>query len=189
MVAGRGAVQRLLLPAGSREINRRFVDCTHNAGSKRSRLHLAPRMRLHFSAPLGVAVGTLMLAGCVPWIRSDHATSRPAVRATTSKVHAARVHRPHSWISKQPRKPVAVPFRTGAIIPQNAFMQDLEIVGGSRAYTGAQVTLKNCAEQCRPDQGCDAFSFNKETKICYLITQPTGSTSNHLFVSGRPRSR
>jgi hypothetical protein len=139
-------------------------------------------MRLHFSAPLGVAVGTLMLAGCVPGIPSDHATSRPTARATTSKVQAAQVHRPH-------RKPVAVPLSTGAISLQNAFMQDVEILGGSRTYTGAQVTLENCVEQCRADQACDAFSFNKETKICYLVTQPAGSTPNHLFVSGRPKSR
>ena len=146
-------------------------------------------MRLHFSVPLGVAVGTLMLAGCVPGIRSDHATSRPTARATTSKVHAAQAHRRHSGISKQSRKPVAAPLSTGAISPQNAIMQDVEFVGGSRTYTGAQVTLENCVEQCRADRACDAFSFNRETKICYLVTQPAGSTPNHLFVSGRPKSR
>jgi hypothetical protein len=46
---------------------------------------------------------------------------------------------------------------------------------------------QNCAEQCRADQACDAFSFNKRTKICYLVTQPTGSTPNRLFASGMPR--
>jgi hypothetical protein len=63
----------------------------------------------------------------------------------------------------------------------------IEVVGRSRSYTGEPLEPDGCAERCLASKGCDGFSFERATKICYLVSQITELNSNVGFVSGRLR--
>jgi PAN domain-containing protein len=91
-------------------------------------------------------------------------------RADTSKLSTRAALVRHSRpgpVPKQASKQIATQG-AGTLKPQFNIFQGVEMVGRSRSYTGEEVGLENCAEQCRANQGCDAFSYNKETKFCYL---------------------
>ena len=60
-----------------------------------------------------------------------------------------------------------------------------EMFGRTLTYNGEQLDADTCAEQCLVDSGCDAFSFNTGTKVCYRVGQITTSNPNPSFVSGR----
>ena len=64
-------------------------------------------------------------------------------------------------------------------------LENTEAVGRSRSYTGDQSDPNNCAERCLATSGCDAFSFERETKLCFLVSQVTELNPNVSFVSGR----
>ena len=66
-------------------------------------------------------------------------------------------------------------------------LQDTEVIGRSRSYTGEELDPDRCAKRCLANTSCAAFSFDKETKICYLISEMTELESNRAFVSGRLR--
>ena len=84
------------------------------------------------------------------------------------------------------------PVAPGRLLkPRNAakfaLLPDMEAVGRSRSYNGGQTDPDACAEQCLANKGCDAFSFEKSTRLCYLVTNVTEMTANASFISGRLR--
>ena len=136
-------------------------------------------MALHFRPTLAVVIATVVLVGCTVCGHEVDAPAPAPRRADTFR------HSRPGPVPKQESKQIATQG-AGTLKPQFNLLPGVEMVGRSRSYTGEEVDLETCAEQCRATR-CDAFSFNKETKICYLIRQITGSSSNPLFVSGRPR--
>jgi len=104
------------------------------------------------------------------------APTRPPARPERAAANAAMV---------QPR--AAVP----ALKPRNAakfaLLPDVEAVGRARSFNGGQTDPDACAEQCLASKGCDAFSFEKSTRLCYLVTNVTEMTANASFISGRPK--
>ncbi len=84
------------------------------------------------------------------------------------------------------------PVAPGRLLkPRNAakfaLLPDMEAVGRSRSYNGGQTDPDACAEQCLANKGCDAFSFEKTTRLCYLVTDVTELAANASFISGRLR--
>jgi PAN domain-containing protein len=146
-------------------------------------------MALHLRPTLAAVIATVVLVGCSVCGHEDDVTAPAPGRAITSKLSARAALVRHSRpgpVPKQEGKQIATQG-AGTLKPQFNLLQGVEMVGRSRSYTGEEVALEICTEQCRATQGCDAFSFNKETKICYLVRQITGSSPNPLFVSGRPK--
>ncbi|NJO35013.1 MAG: hypothetical protein HC869_19750 [Rhodospirillales bacterium] len=129
-----------------------------------------------------------MLAGCAMCSFDDYVTTGPP----KSETRSARQDRgaPVAHAADPKTKPVG-PERTPILKPGNqvrfVLLQDTEVGGRSRSYTGEQLDPNSCAERCLANTTCGAFSFDKETKICYLISQLTELNSNPAFVSGRLR--
>jgi hypothetical protein len=64
-----------------------------------------------------------------------------------------------------------------------SLLQDTEVVGRLRIFSGATTDLDGCASRCLAEGFCKAFSFNKETRLCYLIDHVVSRASNPSFVS------
>src|SRR5262249_1456009 len=50
-----------------------------------------------------------------------------------------------------------------------SLLQDTEIVGRTRTFAGEQPSLDACSKKCHADAACQAFSFNKTNRFCYLV--------------------
>ena len=92
--------------------------------------------------------------------------------------------------AREKAKPIARE-RVGILKPQKeagfAVLPDIELVGRSRSYSGEPLEPDSCAERCLASKGCDGFSFERATKLCYLVSQITELNSNARFVSGRKK--
>ena len=64
-------------------------------------------------------------------------------------------------------------------------LQDTEVAGLTRSSLGDQSDANTCAERCLAHRACDAFSFHKEARFCYLVHEITSLGRNAAFVSGR----
>lgn len=149
------------------------------------------RSDLRVRAPLAAAIGAAALVGCAVCHYDDYVTS-PTASIPTPTRSGTRIPLPDRTThpARQKAEPIARE-RVPILKPQNeakfVVLQDIEVVGRSRSYTGEQSDPDNCAERCLADKGCDAFSFERETKLCYLVRQITDLNSNASFVSGRLR--
>jgi hypothetical protein len=130
-------------------------------------------------------MGAAALAGCAECPRHGYGMSPTASIATpTGPLRRAS----HAAPTKQGAPEVA---RKRLLKPRNetrfAVLPDVEAAGRSRSFTGGQSDPDSCAEQCLASHGCNAFSFEKSTRLCYLIGQITEMNANAAFVSGRLR--
>jgi hypothetical protein len=70
---------------------------------------------------------------------------------------------------------------------QFSILDNIEIVGRTRTYSGQQTDPDRCSKKCLAETSCQAFSFNKINRFCYLIDGVTSMTSDPSFVSARLR--
>lgn len=147
---------------------------------------------LRMSGPLAAAIAGAALLGCAEFRNEGYAKARgqPAsasARSAKSTTPPARMAMTTPLAAREQNVPL--PQRVLAAENEARFvvLPDTEVVGRSRTYTGAQSTPDSCAAQCLASKGCDAFSFSKETRVCYLVTQITQSNPDSAFVSGRLR--
>jgi hypothetical protein len=145
---------------------------------------------------LAAAIGVAGLFGCAECPHDDvfPATAYAPIPAgsgpTRSPTRAAPPER--ARYAATFREPEATaPARALAPKPQSkarfVLLENTEAVGRSRSYTGDQSDPHTCAERCLATKGCDAFSFERETKLCFLVSQVTELTPTVSFVSGRLR--
>jgi hypothetical protein len=144
------------------------------------------------SAPLAAAILAAALLGCAEFGNERYAAARgqhaPAsARSVKRTTTPTRVATTTPLAAREPNLPL--PKRLLAAENEARFivLPDTEVVGRSRSYTGEQTDPDTCAAQCLASKGCDAFSFSKETKVCYLVTQITQSNPESSFISGRVR--
>jgi len=69
-----------------------------------------------------------------------------------------------------------------------ALLQDKEVNGRTRVYSGEKTDLNGCAERCLVDTSCQAFSFNRTSELCYLIDHPISQTIDPSFISAIARA-
>jgi hypothetical protein len=69
-----------------------------------------------------------------------------------------------------------------------SLLQDTEAVGRTRTYTGEKTDLDGCARRCRAESFCQAFSFDRHSRFCYLIDHLVSYNKAAWFVSGIVRS-
>jgi hypothetical protein len=131
-----------------------------------------------------VALAAVTLGGCAVCCYDGYGTS-PAASSAAPSGSARRAAR----TSRAP--PPTQAARGRVLKPRNAakfaVLPDVEAVGRSRSYSGGQTDPDSCAEQCLASGGCDAFSFEKSTRLCYLVMSVTELTVNASFISGRAR--
>src|SRR5262245_13918619 len=70
---------------------------------------------------------------------------------------------------------------------QYSIIENVEILGSTRTFSGERPTLDACSKQCLADPSCEAFSFNRSNRFCYLIDGVKSLNSNPSFASGRVR--
>jgi Caspase domain/PAN domain len=70
---------------------------------------------------------------------------------------------------------------------QYSIIENIEILGSSRTFSDERLSLDACSKQCLADPSCQAFSFDRSNRFCYLIDGVTSLNSNPSFVSGRVR--
>jgi hypothetical protein len=139
-------------------------------------------------APIAVAAATAALLGCAECTYEGYAMAPASAPVPSARRAApAPVSFAPSVGARETRKPVAGRVLTADNSGRFVLLRDTEVVGRTRTYTGGQSDPENCAAQCLAQAGCDAFSFAKETKVCYLVTEVTELNSNASFVSGRLR--
>jgi hypothetical protein len=150
-------------------------------------------------ACVAVAAVGVVLFGCaecpyddvVPTTVSISHPARPTpARSTARKAVPDRARQAAASPPKQEtRIAAAEPAQT--LKPRNkarfVVLENVEAVGRSRSFTGGQSDPNACAEQCLASSGCDAFSFERETRLCFLVSQVTELSANASFVSGRLR--
>jgi hypothetical protein len=148
----------------------------------------------------------LGLVGCADCAYHDGVRARAAYSPTSRKAAAHPVTRPAtpkvaasaepareepSAIPAKPHMQTVVVERPPTLQPQNEarfhLLENIEAVGMSRSFTGERTDPNGCAERCLAASGCDAFSFEKETQLCFLVSQVKDMTANGSFVSGRLR--
>jgi PAN domain len=150
-------------------------------------------------ACLAVAAVGVVLFGCaecpyddpVPTTVSISRPARPAAaRSAARKAVPDRARQAAASPPKQETRTAAAE-QAQTLKPQNnarfVVLENVEAVGRSRSFTGGQSDPNACAEQCLANSGCDAFSFERETKLCFLVSQVTELSANASFVSGRLR--
>ncbi len=112
----------------------------------------------------------------------------PPARSTKRAAPApARISFAAPLTAREAKAPVPKRVLTAENEAKFMVLHDTEVIGRSRTYTGGQSDPDSCAAQCLAQSGCDAFSFAKATKVCYLVTQVTESSTDASFVSGRLR--
>jgi hypothetical protein len=159
---------------------------------------------------LAAAIGAVALVGCadcppyddvaspgpsvsLPRRASGARTATPITRPETTRQAAAAAPKAEAPKSEplRPRAQTFTPQRPLTLKPHNEarflVLPDVEAIGRSRSYTGEPSDPNACAERCLASTGCDAFSFERETKICFLVSQVTELAANSAFVSGRLR--
>lgn len=105
-----------------------------------------------------------------------------AATASTKPVHRTSAAVPAKAASSE---------RSGFLSSGNAarfvLLPDMEAIGQSRSYSNEPTDPDRCAEKCLASDACSAFSFEKSTKICYLISKVSSANANSAFISGRVR--
>ena len=71
--------------------------------------------------------------------------------------------------------------------PTVSLLQNMEVIGTMRTFTGQEPSLESCSMKCRANASCDAFSFNRANRYCYLIDGVLSQQANATFVSGMRR--
>jgi hypothetical protein len=140
------------------------------------------RLRVALAAALCLA-----LFGCADCPYYDGVRSPTGFVSSPARAAAARSARPASRPESARQAAAAAP--SPILKPRNqarfAVALNMEAVGRSRSYTGEPSDPNSCAERCLASSGCDAFSFEREARLCILVTQVTELTANASFVSGR----
>lgn len=141
-------------------------------------------------APLAVATATAALLGCAECHYDDYGyamapASTPG--ASTRRAAPARISFAAPLSAREVKAPEPEPLLTAENAARFVVLRDTEVAGRSRTFTGGQSDPDSCAAQCLAQTGCEAFSFARETKICYLVTGVTELNSDTSFVSGRLR--
>src|SRR5262249_34836658 len=77
--------------------------------------------------------------------------------------------------------------KIGAKHAQYSILENVEIVGRTRTFAGEQPSLDACSTKCVADLSCQAFSFNRTNRFCYLIDGVTFLNSDPSFASARLR--
>jgi hypothetical protein len=143
---------------------------------------------LRLRAPLAAAIATAALVGCAER-QHDGYTMAPAsapVRST-KRAAPARISFATPLAAREAKAPLEERVLTAENEAKFVVLHDTEAIGRSRSFNGGQSDPDTCAAQCLAQSGCDAFSFAKETKVCYLVTQVTELSTDASFVSGRLR--
>jgi hypothetical protein len=158
---------------------------------------------------LAAVIGAVALVGCadcppyddiassgpvsLPRRASAARTATPLTRAEPTRQAAAMAPKaePPKSGPTRPRAQSFTPERSLTLKPHNEarflVLPDVEAIGRSRSYTGEPSDPNTCAERCLASAGCDAFSFERETRLCFLVSQVTELAANSAFVSGRLR--
>jgi hypothetical protein len=135
-----------------------------------------------------VATVTAALSGCAECQYDGYAmapASAPA--ASTRRAAPARISFAAPLSAREVKTPEPERVLTAENDARFVVLRDTEVTGRSRTYTGGQSDPDSCAAQCLAQTGCEAFSFAKETKTCYLVTGVAELNSDTSFVSGRLR--
>jgi hypothetical protein len=141
-------------------------------------------LRLH--APIVVA--TTVLLGCAECHYDGHAMAPSSAPApSTRRAAPARISYAAPLSAPEQKAPEPERVLTAKNDAKFAVLPDTEVIGRSRTFTGGQSDPDSCAAQCLAQTGCEAFSFARETKICYLVTGVNEVNSDTSFVSGRLR--
>jgi hypothetical protein len=160
-----------------------------------------PRCGFGLRVSLTVTIGAAGLFGCAECPDYDlvdaptPSVSRPArsspARAATPVTRADPVRQAAATAPPKQSAMTIGAEHPQILKPQNearfTLLHNVEAVGRSRTYTGDQSDPNSCAERCLAASGCEAFSFERETNLCYLVSQVTDLNANASFVSGRLR--
>jgi hypothetical protein len=139
-------------------------------------------------APVVVATATAALLGCAECHDDGYAMAPSSAPAPSARRAApARISFAAPLSAREAKAPGPEHVLTAQNDTRFVVLRDTEVVGRSRTYTGGQSDPDSCAAQCLAQTGCTAFSFGKETKICYLVAEVTELNSDASFVSGRLR--
>ena len=143
---------------------------------------------LRLRASLAAAIATAALAGCAEYQHDGYARASGStpVRAT-KRAAPARISFATPLAAHEAKAPLEERVLTAENDARFVVLHDTEAIGRSRSFNGGQSDPDTCAAQCLAQSGCDAFSFAKETKVCYLVTQVTELSTDASFVSGRLR--
>jgi hypothetical protein len=106
---------------------------------------------------------------------------------STKRAAPARISLSAPLAAHEAKAPLEVRVLTGENEAKFVVLHDTEAIGRARSFNGGQSDPDTCAAQCLAQSGCDAFSFAKETKVCYLVTHVTELSTDASFVSGRLR--
>ncbi|MEZ0301989.1 MAG: PAN domain-containing protein [Hyphomicrobiaceae bacterium] len=143
---------------------------------------------LRLRAPLAAAIATAALFGCAEYRHDGYAMAPGSSPVRSTKRAApARISLAAPLAAHEAKAPLEERVLTGENEAKFVVLHDTEAIGRSRSFNGGQSNPDTCAAQCLAQSGCDAFSFAKETKVCYLVTQVTELSTDASFVSGRLR--
>lgn len=116
-----------------------------------------------------------MLVGCGVCLKDYTDSPSASVAAPTkpgTRVRQRERAPPTAHLAK-PRGDPTAGKDAHILKPQNEasflVLPDIEVAGRSRTFTGEKLDPDSCAERCLANKGCDAFSFEREAKLCYLI--------------------
>jgi hypothetical protein len=139
-------------------------------------------------APVAVAIVTAALLGCAECHDDGYAMAPSSASSqSTRRAAPARISYAAPLTTHEAKVPLPERVLTAENDARFLVLRDTEVAGRSRTFTGGQSDPDRCAAQCLAQTGCEAFSFAKETKICYLVTGVTETNSDTSFVSGRLR--
>jgi|GEM_PF-6029995 len=181
-------------------------------GRRRAAIILSPRAQAARAAPWTLLAAAAVLVGacadcaCGPTDdlsppRRASAAQRAAMVTLPRERPAAARAAPARAATAAPAVPPAAPAaprmetgavdRAGPLAPHHQarflVLPGTEAVGRSRTFSGGRSDPDSCAAQCLASSGCEAFSFERESGLCYLVSQVTELSANAAFLSGRLR--
>jgi hypothetical protein len=72
-------------------------------------------------------------------------------------------------------------------IADGRILENIDVIGRTRTFSGEQPSLDACSKECLANTSCQAFSYNKTNRFCYLIDGVSSFNKDPSFASARVR--